>query len=211
MMAADGQVTPDEEEVLSELEAAIEGVNVGLIGMIDGLVGGQMRQRRAAVAGAPNREEAFDDFLRNRVYYFLSQHGSDALPLPDAEQRKLGLAGGLLAKVAHIDGAVTAAEIASLASAIRGYWNLDEESATFVSEVALEAIDRTYDTARIMSALAAAATVPERRKILSAAFAVAAADGEITLDEHEEIRLIAIGLNLTHEDFIRAKLSVTGG
>jgi uncharacterized tellurite resistance protein B-like protein len=196
---------------LKELEGAIDEVNVGLIGIVDGLVGNRVRQRRAAVAGAPNREMAFDDFLRNRVYYFLSRHGSEALPLEDEEQRKLGLAGGLMAKVAHVDGEVTEDEIAALAAAVRTHWALDEESAYFVVDVALQAVDRTYDTARMMAALAGAASVAERRRILAATFAVAAADGEISLSEHEEIRLIARGLNLTHQDFIAAKLAVLEG
>jgi uncharacterized tellurite resistance protein B-like protein len=210
VVSADGQVTPEESAVLAEIEEAISDVNVGLLGIMESLVGGRMQERRAGVTGAPNREEAFDDFLRNRVYYFLSQHGSDALPLEESEQRKLGLGGGLLAKVAHVDGEVTAAEVTSLAGAIRAHWTLSAEAAEFVAEVALGAVDRTYDTARMMSALAAEASVEERRRILTAAFAVAAADGDISLVEHEEIRLMSRGLNLTHQDFIQAKLAVLG-
>jgi len=39
-------------------------------------------------------------------------------------------------------------------------------------------------------------------------FAVSAADGQMSLDEIEEIRVISRGLNLTHKDFIDAKLKI---
>ena len=40
--------------------------------------------------------------------------------------------------------------------------------------------------------------------------AQAAADGDISFDETEEIRLIARGLELSHRDFIDAKLLILG-
>jgi uncharacterized tellurite resistance protein B-like protein len=50
----------------------------------------------------------------------------------------------------------------------------------------------------------------ERRRVINALFAVGAADGDLSFEETEEIRLIARGLNLTHKDFIDAKLQVLG-
>jgi uncharacterized tellurite resistance protein B-like protein len=50
--------------------------------------------------------------------------------------------------------------------------------------------------------------VEERRHVIELLFAISAADGAMSLDEIEEIRVIARGLNLTHKDFIQAKLRV---
>ncbi len=208
MMSADGEVTEDERAVLAEVEAAISEVAVGVTGTMERLVGGKMQQRRAAVRHAPNRERYFDDFLRNKVYYSLARHIRQEevdLELSEAEQRKLGLAGGLMAKIAHIDGEQTEAEFQAMVDTVQEHWRLGDTAATFVTEVALAAVNESYDTNRIMNELSKAATRRERRQILTALFAVAAADGDISTDEHEEIRVIARGLKLTHEDFINAK------
>jgi uncharacterized tellurite resistance protein B-like protein len=212
LMSADGVVTDAERAVLEELETSITEVSVGLPGLFDRLTGGLSRGRQDLVRGAPNRERFFDDYLRNKVYYSLSRHlgrnGMD-LGISEEEQRKLGLAGGLMAKVAHIDGELSDNEFKTMVATIRSFWSLDENRASFVAEVALASMNDTYDVSRIMRQLAKSSEPAERCQILTALFAVAAADGEISGVEHEEIRLIARGMLLTHEDFINAKLRVT--
>jgi uncharacterized tellurite resistance protein B-like protein len=211
MAEADGTVSPAEESTLAEIEQALADVQTGIIGGIDRLLGSSMQERREAVAGAPNREAFFDDFLKNKVYYRLARHLRQdelQLSLSEEEQRRLALAGGLMAKVAHSDREVSDEEFETIRSIIRRHWDLDEEEAAFVAEVALAAVHVTYDTLRMMRELFALTTEDERRQVVTALFAVAAADGEIAHDEHEEIRMMARGLKLTHRDFIEAKLRV---
>jgi uncharacterized tellurite resistance protein B-like protein len=211
VIAADGKVTAEEEAVLAEVKTALDQVNVGVLGALERLVGNQVQSRRAAVRQAPNREYFFDDFLRNKVYYALARHPRRqevAWTLTEDEQRKLALAGGLMAKIAHIDGELSEGEFETMVQTLQGYWALDEAAAAFVVEVALAAINETYDVTRIRQELTAATSKDERRQFLRALFAVAAADGEISMDEHEEIRVIARGIKLTHKDFINAKLQV---
>jgi uncharacterized tellurite resistance protein B-like protein len=214
VMAADGVVTEEERSVLAEVEAAINDVAVGVAGAMERLVGNRIRERRAVVGRAPNRELFFDDFLRNKVYYSLARHLREedvALDLSEEEQRKLGLAGGLMAKIAHVDGEITDGEFETMVRTIQTYWALGNTAATFVAGVAVAAVNESYDMTRITSELATAASEAERCQILTVLFAVAAADGEISMDEHEEIRIIARGIKLTHEDFINSKLKVIKG
>jgi len=211
MVEADGSLTAEEEATLAEIEQALAGVQTGILGGLERLLGSSMQQRREAVAGAPNREAFFDDFLKNKVYYRLARHLRQdelALSLSEEEQRTLALAGGLMAKVAHADREVSDAEFETIVACIRRHWDLDEEEASFVAEVALASVHVTYDALRMMRELFEQTGEAERRQILTALFAVAAADGEISHDEHEEIRMIAKGLKLTHRDFINAKLAV---
>jgi uncharacterized tellurite resistance protein B-like protein len=211
VLAADGEVTAEEAAVLAEIETALASADVGVVGAFRRLFG---NGATGATAGAaPNREQFFDDFLRNKVYYLLARRqrqGELELDLPESEQRKLGLAGGLMAKVAHIDGELTDEEKQSMAAAIQRYWSLSDAAAAFVVEVAAATINDTYDTVRMMGELAETATVAERKQFLTALFSLAAADGDLSIPEHEEIRFIARGLKLDHEDFIAAKLSATG-
>lgn len=213
VIAADGEVTAEERAVLADIEAALEDTSVGVSGLLQRMIGTRLRTRKEAIAHAPDREQFFNDFLRNRVYYALARHLPDhdvTLELSEAEQRKLGLAGALLARVAHVDGRLTDAEFQALCGTIQAHWSLGETEAAFVAEVALESIDDAVDITYIRHELARTATVDERRQILTALFALAAADGEISQVEHEEIRQMARGLNLAHPDFIDAKLRALG-
>ena len=172
-----------------------------------------MDRRAEEVANAPNREAYFDDFLKNKVYYSVSQRlrsDGQQLDLSDDGLRKLGLVGGLMAKIAQMDSEVTDTEFARMVDIIQVNWNLGVEEATFVAEVAISAVDLTYDIFRMMRELATSTTVDERCRVLDVLFAVANADGDISFDETEEIRLISRGLDLTHTDFIDAKLRVLG-
>lgn len=211
---ADGAITEDEEIVLAEIETAVETASVGLLGGLERLVGRSIQQRNEAVAGTPDREHFFEDFLKNKVYYSLRQrlpHEDVDLDLSHEELRTLGLAGGLMAKVAHADQGVTDEERKAMVEAIQAHWPLGDAQADFVVEVAVSAVDVTYDTLRMMRQLASRTMPEERRHLLAALFAVAVADGDIGHDEHEEIRHIARSLHLTHRDFINAKLEVLKG
>jgi uncharacterized tellurite resistance protein B-like protein len=213
MVDADGVISDSEREVVLEIREAIESVEVGMLGGLQRLVGGAMHRRAATVAGAPNREAYFDDFIKNKVYYSVSERlRADGLELniSESDLRKLSLVGGLMAKIAQMDREVTEAEFKRMVEVIAKNWNLGFEEATFVAEVAISAVDVTYDTFRMMRELATSTSEAERRRVLVVLFAVGAADGDLSFDETEEIRLIARGLDLTHKDFIDAKLEVLG-
>lgn len=210
---ADGFISESEREVVDEIREAIESVQVGMLGGLQRLVGGAMQRRAATVADAPNREAYFEDFIKNKVYYSVSEElraEGRELNISESDLRKLGLVGGLMAKIAQMDREVTEAEFNRMIEIITKNWNLSLEEATFVAEIAVSAVDVTYDTFRMMRELATSTSETERRRILVVLFAVGAADGDLSYEETEEIRLIARGLNLTHKDFIDAKLEVLG-
>lgn len=213
MVDADGFISESEREVVDEIREAIESVQVGMLGGLQRLVGGAMQRRAAAVADAPNREAYFDDFIKNKVFYSVSEKlraDGRELDISESDLRKLSLVGGLMAKIAQMDREVTEAEFNRMVEVITNNWNLGIEEATFVAEIAVSAVDVTYDIFRMMRELTTSTSEGERRRILVVLFAVGAADGDLSYEEIEEIRLIARGLNLTHKDFIDAKLEVLG-
>lgn len=213
MVHADGIVSDEEKTRLIEIKQAIESVEVGAIGGLQRLLGGAMQRRLKAVANAPNRETYFEDFVKNKVYYSVSQRlaaEGKRLDISDGDLRKLSLVGGLMAKIAYQDREVSDDEFQQMVDAIESNWNLSQEEAIFVSEVAVNALDVTYDTFRMIRELTASTTYEERKEILYTLFAVASADGDISFNETEEIRIMARSLELTHSDFIDAKLRVLG-
>lgn len=210
MVSADGSVPPEEQRVIDEIEQAVQDTDVGLFGALSRVVSGAVSRRSAAAAGAPNREDYFDDFLRNKVYYAaeqrLRQEGMH-LDIPEAELRRLGLAGGLMTRVIHVDAEVTDSEREAMVDLIEDYWATSRETAVFIADVALASLDATYDYYRMTREFGTSTTLEERRQFIELLFRIAAADGDVSFDETEEIRLIARGLNLSHEDFIDGKLA----
>lgn len=210
MMAdADGVSGADEQRVLSEMSAAVDQNDAGLFSGLNRLLGGALQRRSTAVASAPNREAFFEDYLQNKVYYETSRRLREdgrSLNLSDSELRKLGLAGGLMARIANVDHDLSPEEYESMVQTMTGYWGLPRAEAEFVTDVAATSLDRTYDYYRMTREFAAETTVEERRSFLVALFRLSAADGDPSFDETEEIRMVSRGINLSHQDFIAAKL-----
>jgi len=213
VMEADGVVSESEKEVLAEIEKAIDSVETGFFGDLERLIGGAVNKRSKAVANAPNREQYFDDFIKNKVFYSVCQRlqiDKSDLKIPEDELRTLSLVGGLMAKVAYVDREITDSELDGMVKAIEEVWEVSPHLAAFVAEVAISAMDETYDMFRMMRELMESTSERERRKFLDVLFAVANADGQISYDETEEIRKIARGINVTHKDFIDSKLRILG-
>ena len=210
MVNIDGTITPGEQVVVDEVKRAIADVNLNLFSQLGHLVGGAV-QRRTAVADAPNRERYFEDFVKNKVFYAVSQRlqvEQTELNIAEADLRKLSLVGGLMAKVAHVDHTVSEAEFGAMVQALQTYWDVDEETAVFISEVAVSEAAKKLDHHRTVRQFATHTTREERLQFLDVLFAIAVADGMVAYDEIEEIRAIASTLYLTREAFIAAKLKI---
>jgi uncharacterized tellurite resistance protein B-like protein len=211
LIHADGEVTPEEKAVAEEIRTAIEEAGTGILGGMAKLIQGPINRRSEAVANAPNREAYLEDFIRNRVYYGVQRRlrkGDTQIDLPDAELRKLSLAGGLMARVAHVNREVTEGELDAMASALRENWGLSEEAAALVAEVAISAIATNMDYYRLAREFFSKTDKKERVRFMDVLFSVAAGDGMVTTDETEQIRAIARNLKLTHRQFINAKLKI---
>jgi uncharacterized tellurite resistance protein B-like protein len=211
LIQADGVVTDEERAVVEEIKTAIEAVDLGMIGQLGRLIRGTVQRRSQAVADAPNREEYFEDFIKNKVYYAVQQRlnlGQVELDIPEADLRKLSLAGGLMAQVAHVDREVTEDEFDRMVHALQASWDITPEAAAFVAEVAVSKVSADLDYFRLTRQFSTSTTEVERVRFLDVLFAVADADGRVSHDEIEEIRRIARSLNLTHKQFIGAKLKI---
>jgi uncharacterized tellurite resistance protein B-like protein len=214
MIDADGEVTQEERAVADEIQSAIDAADTGLIGTFGRLLIGPLQRRQQAMADAPNREKFLEDFLKNRIFYQVRRRmdlGEAELDLPEEVLRKLSLAGGLMARVAHVDEKVSESERESMIIALQQGWDLGEEAAALVAEIALAEFSAGMDFYRLTREFFEATSRKERIKFAETLFRVAAADGDIAHDETEEIRRIANGLKLTHKQFIQAKLKASEG
>lgn len=208
LIHADGEVPDAEGRVADEIRNAIENADVGLLGGMGRLIKGPI-QRRAEVAA--NREEYLDDFIKNRVYYGLRrrlEEIGDSPELSEAELRKLSLAGGLMARVAHVDREVAEGERNAMVNTLETNWGCTEQEASIVTEVAVAAVADNLDFYRMAREFFTCTDEAERVRFLDALFAVAVGDGSVSNPEIEGIRRIALNLKLTHKQFIDAKLKI---
>ena len=113
-----------------------------------------------------------------------------------------------MARVAHVDREVTEDEFDRMVHALQSGWDITPEAAAFVAEVAVSAVSADLDYFRLTRQFSTSTTEVERVRFLDVLFAVADADGRVSHDEIEEIRRIARSLNLTHKQFIDAKLKI---
>jgi len=210
MACADGSPADNEQRVIDEIKAAIDSASVGIFSGIGNMLAGALERRSKALANAPNRELYFDEFVRNKILFNLRQRQGDlGLDIPEEDLKKLSLTGGLMARVSNIDRKTTTAEIGAMIEAMQKGWKISSDAAAFVAEVAVSASSLEVDYFRMTREFFTNTTNEERVQLLDVLFAVAAADGEISLTETEEIRRIASGLKLTHRQFINAKLAAS--
>ena len=211
LISADGDISDQERSAAEEVKSAIREANLGLLGKMGKLLGNSVDRRSWAVAQAPNRELYLDDFAKNKVFYAVSRRlelEAAHIDLPEAELRKLSLAGGLMARVAYVDRQVKEGEFDSMVKAIQEAWSLSALQAALVAEVAVSEIGKGLDYYRLSRQFFESTTEAERLHFLDVLFAVAAGDGGVSYLEIEEIRTIALVLKLTHQQFIAAKLKI---
>ena len=211
MVAADGIVSEEEKAIIEEIKSQIETANVSVFGQLGRVVKDSIQRREAALSDVPNREEHFEDFIKNKVYYGVQRRlelGEVSLDIPEDRLRKLSMVGGLMARVAHVDLVVTNEEFEAIVNSLKNEWGISQDEATFVTEVAVSEVGPDMDYYRLTREFFTSTTEEERRKFLNVLFSVANADGFVSSKEIEEVRTIANSLRLTHKQFIDAKLTI---
>ena len=208
---ADGALSEQEQAAVEEIKAAIQEANPGVFGKMSKLLGNSTKRRSQAAAQAPNRELYLDDFTRNKIFYSVSRRlelDGEQIEVPEHELRRMSLAGGLMARVAVVDGAVQDGERETMTQAIARYWQLPALQAALVAEIAFSELAKGMDYYRLSREFFKLTTEDERVRFLDVLFTVAAGDGGVSYQEIEEIRTIANVQKLTHKQFIDAKLKV---
>ena len=158
-----------------------------------------------------DRESRLEDFIKNTIYFQVTMELRDrgiTFDLPDADIRKLCLAAGLMARVAGVDRVVSPEETKVMSEVLQRRCALTGEQAELVAEISHHRIFRGLDGVRLVKRFKDLTTRTERQEFLHCLFEVANAADQTALEEIEEIRSIARGMDLTHQDFLDAKLVI---
>ncbi len=161
--------------------------------------------------GSVPGESSQDLQIRKEFANRLHQKINQLLPKHDGEEQlKLACLAGLFARVAYVDLKITEGERERIVSILREWSDLSEEEVSAVAELACqEIVDLCgLENTRYCHPLAEMMSLGQRMSVLTALFAVAAADGNVEHLESEEIRTVAKGLLLEHKHYLSARATV---
>lgn len=206
IVEADGEVTPEEEQLLGELQTAIDNVDVSILGMMPRLLDDLIVKRRS---NTPNREKHLEDFVRNRTFYFLRQQYGDNLEaelgLDESEIRKLALTGALMARVAYADETISDEELATMERIVRQNYSLADKHVKVVINSAVDAARQMIDNFRLTREFFEATSRQERLDFLDVLFEIALATDGVVQAESAAIRGIASAIKLDDADYQEAR------
>jgi uncharacterized tellurite resistance protein B-like protein len=128
--------------------------------------------------------------------------------MPPEQARYIAAFAYILSRVARADMNISADEIAEMERRVAAVGGLPEEQAILVVQIAKTQTTLFGGTENFLVTreFTDIATREQKLSLLRCLFAVAAADQNISTVEDREIRLINDELQLTHEDFITARL-----
>ena len=204
---ADAQI-----EVVKQLQEDIEQGSTGFLEHLRRPLRRILNLRGQKYSEEHDRESRLEDFIKNTIYFQVTMELRDrgiTFDLPDSDIRKLCLTAGLMARVAGIDHTISKEETAIMTGVLQKKWKLTEEQAQLVVEISHHRIFRGLDGVRLVKRFNNFTTLAERKEFVDCLFVVANAAEKTSFEEIEEIREIAKGLELSHQDFIDAKLRIT--
>ncbi len=127
--------------------------------------------------------------------------------LPPARAEFLAAFAGLLVRVAYVDRSISEAERGVLAPLLAANAGLPAAEAETIMEIVARqaATLEGISYASLTRAFNAIATAEEKERLIDCLFAVATAEGSISLVEDEEVRAVARALLLSHQQLIAVR------
>jgi len=211
LVLSESQGTDPQIEVVKRLQEDIEQGSTGFLEHLRRPLRRILNLRGQKYSAEHDRESRLEDFIKNTIYFQVTMELRDrgiTFDLPDSDIRKLCLTAGLMARVAGIDHTISKEETAIMTGVLQKKWKLTEEQAQLVVEISHHRIFRGLDGVRLVKRFNDFTTIAERKEFVDCLFVVANAAEKTSFEEIEEIREIAKGMELSHDDFIDAKLRI---
>lgn len=197
VIQVDGVIDPDKSEAVAAIRQLLESPRASKLAQ---------RLRQLSRPIAPNREEAFDSYLKNQLFYAVRHRlNLSESDVPESAWRKLCLAGAMLAQIAHTDQQAHAGERETIAHALRQHWGISAQESELVAEIAVSQAAHDIDYYRAAREFFNHTLPAQRLTFLDALFSVAAADGDIAAAEAATIRHIARTLQIRQSSYIKAQ------
>lgn len=155
------------------------------------------------------RGDPLDDFVRTRIMHSVKAKmldmrlvGSD---LSAKEVAYITSLSALLGRIAHADDDFSEEEKVEISNLLKSSTKLSHQDIDVIMETIVDDTLRGLDLKSITRTFYNQSTEEQREQLLNCLFLVAGADGHVDPEEVDEIERIAVGLNMTHRDILRAK------
>jgi uncharacterized tellurite resistance protein B-like protein len=199
ILSADANMTAEEHDFLEQYTLVLKEAST--VELIVGKLKGLFQKRPSGTT------LDLDEFVRNKILFKLRRKMGAAEITPiTPEMYRLCLLGGLMGVVARADGDIDFKELQEIRRQIQSYAKFEPEALDMLMSIIEEESVRGLDRARLVSEYTANAGFEDRVALLDLLFAVAAADGALTHAELEELRGVSAAMNLSHRQYIDAKL-----
>jgi uncharacterized tellurite resistance protein B-like protein len=198
ILNADAQMTAQEHDFLEQYSMILKEASTVelLVGRMRGLF---RKQQQKEILN-------LDEFIRNKVLFKLRRRLGTEQITPGMQ--RLCLLGGLMGIVAQADGDIDTRELEEIRRHLQFSGGFDPESLELLMSIIEEESVRGLDRARLIAEYTGNMTFDERVHLLDidTLFSVAAANGNLTHAELEELRGISSGMHLSHRQYIEAKI-----
>jgi uncharacterized tellurite resistance protein B-like protein len=196
ILQADENVSAEEHDFLEQYTLVLKEASTVelLVRRVRGLF-----QKRSAPAMLD-----LDEFVRNKIFFKLRRRlGTEEIT---PEMYRLCLLGGLMGVVARADGDIDLREMEEIRRHIQHQGTFESEALDTLVAIIEEESVRGLDRARLVAEYTRNLGFDERVHLLDLLFGIAAADGGLTHAELEELRGLSSAMNLSHRQYIDAKL-----
>ena len=153
----------------------------------------------------PDMEKYFKRRVLKKIELKTSNSGVIS-KLPEDKLYFLCLVGTLMASIAHVDNHLDPEEKKALKVCLSEQFSLKGKELALLFEVVEEQGRKDFDFHEVISEINQLTSYNDRLHFMECLFAVAAADGEISHDEAEEIRKVTKAMRISHDIFIKAKV-----
>jgi uncharacterized tellurite resistance protein B-like protein len=211
LMPTGASESDQQMEVVQQLRDDLEKGGGGFLDHLRRPFRRMLNLRGQHYSGEHDRESRLEDFIKNTIYFQVTMELRDrgiTFDLPDIDIRKLCLAAGLMARVAGVDHVVSSEETKVMSKVLQRHWTLTEDQAQLLAEISHHRIFRGLDSVRLVKRFKELTTRTDRKEFLHCLFEVANAADQTSFAEIEEIRSLAQGMDLSHQDFLDAKLAI---
>lgn len=197
ILKADSVMTAEEHDFLDQYKMILK--NASTVESIVGRMRNLFRKPQQQVHVLD-----LDEFIRNKVLFKLRRRLGTEQITP--QMYRLCLLGSLMGIVANADDEVDQRELEEIRRQLQFRGNFDPEALELLLSIIEEESVRGLDRARLVNEYAGDASFDERVQLLDLLFGMAAANGNLTHAELEELRGISSAMHLSHRQYIDAKL-----
>jgi len=205
MMDADKRINKEEKELVEQFSKWLEKTSFTKRSF------GRIRNffQKTIFEHARDANPDMEKYFKRRVLKKIElkkSHSGVISKLPEDKLYFLCLLGTLMASIAHVDNHLDPSEKKALKAYLSEQFSLKGKELALFFEIVEEQGRKDFDFHEVTSEINRLTSYNDRLNFMQCLFVVAAADGEITHDEAEEIRKITKALRISHSVFIESKV-----